>query len=383
MTLQSAGRPLVVGFSSNVVDSSLHGRRLDGIGVYTDALLRELPSQGVETCRVGAPLLTSRGLQAPQHADVRLPLPAVPSIVWSALTGRASPLWHAVERAVDVYHATDNRIPKLRRTPVVATIYDAIPLMRPDWASPQLRGLKNWLLRSGARNADIVIAISQAAVEEIVQHYRVARDRVRVVHLGVADDWFERESARANAQRFPDVQPGYFLFVGTLQPRKNLQQLLQAYDRLAPAVRSEHQLVIAGKYGWGVDDLRRELERRHAEKRVLWLEYVEHDALRCLYRDAAAFVFPSRAEGFGLPVLEALASGVPVVASDIPAVREVAADCALLTLPDDVDALAAAMAQVLGAERSKAADAARRVCARRFDWRTCAARTFAVYRELV
>jgi alpha-1,3-rhamnosyl/mannosyltransferase len=375
----SANRSLVVGLSTNVIDPSLRGGRLDGIGVYTQALLDSLRSSGVEVRRVGAPAVFGGRLRSPT-ADIRLPLPAVPSIAWSALTGAASPLWHNVERAIDVYHATDNRVPRLRRVPVVATIYDAIPLMRPEWASPRLRGLKNWLLHANARNADCIIAISEAAVDEIVAHYDVPRERIRVVQLGVSDDWFGEPTGFDLAA---DVQPGYFLFVGTLQPRKNVQTLLRAYDRLDAHIRADHQLVIAGGYGWGVEDLRRELERRRGDKRVLWLEYVDHRVLRRLYREAAAFVFPSLAEGFGLPVLEAFASGLPVVASDIPAVREIAGKCAILASPEDAEALAAAMTQALAVERSASADGKRRSWARRFDWKTCAARTLAVYRQLV
>jgi glycosyltransferase involved in cell wall biosynthesis len=230
-----------------------------------------------------------------------------------------------------------------------------------------------------------VIAISQAAAEEIELHYRVPRDRIRVVHLGVAEEWFQEApaaAARAESALLPELQPGYFLFVGTLQPRKNVATLLQAYDRLDPRIRAERQLVIAGRYGWGAEPLRRELERRRADKRVLWLDYVDQDALRRLYREAAAFIFPSLAEGFGLPVLEALASGVPVVASDLPAVREAANDHAIFTSPHDPDALADAMRCALSVDRSAPADAGRRAWARRFDWRTCAQRTCAVYREV-
>lgn len=384
MGQRSADRPLVVGFSSNVVDPTLHGGRLDGIGVYTDALQRALRSVGVETRRIGAPFFSGRGLKMPQNADTRLRMPLVPSMAWSALTGRAAPLWHEAERAIDIYHATDYRVPKLRRTPVVATLYDAIPLMRPDWGNPRLRALKNWLLRAGAANADRVIAISSAAVEDVVRCYRVQRDRVRVVHLGVGDEWFDEPPARAReaVRRFDGLRSGFLLFVGTLQPRKNLALLIQAYDRLESAIKAEHQLVIVGKYGWGVEDLRRVLEARRADKQILWLEYVERDVLRALYRDAAAFVFPSLAEGFGLPMLEAFASGLPVVASDIPSLREVAGGCAILTSPVDVDAVADAMTQALGAARSECAARARRERARSFDWRNCAAQTLDVYREL-
>jgi glycosyltransferase involved in cell wall biosynthesis len=204
------------------------------------------------------------------------------------------------------------------------------------------------------------------------------------VHLGVAADWFEAPPARACAKaRELGLERGYFLFVGTLQPRKNVTALLEAYDRLPKSVQSAHQLVIVGRYGWGVPELRDALRARRAAHRVVWLEYVEREVLHAVYRDAGAFVFPSLAEGFGLPVLEALASGLPVVASDLPVVREVADDHALLCVPGDVDSLCNAMSEAIGAARGAVADAGRQAWARRFDWQTCAARTIAVYREVL
>jgi alpha-1,3-rhamnosyl/mannosyltransferase len=374
----------VVGLSSNVVDASLSRGGLDGIGIYTLALERALQRAGVTTRRIGAPVLSRRGIRVPRHADLRLRAPLVASIVWSALTGRPAPFTGPVERPIDVYHCTDYRVPKLRRTPVVATLYDAIPLMRPEWANPRLRRAKNWLMRTAARNADRIIAISSAAAGEIGEHYDIDRARIRVVPLGVDPEWLEEPPEHAiESCRTLALERDYLLFVGTLQPRKNIAALIDAYDRLPRAQRDAHQLVIVGKYGWGVEALRTELERRRPQKRVLWLEYVERDVLRAIYRSARAFVFPSLAEGFGLPVLEALASGLPVVATDIASTREVAGGHALLVTPGDRDALSAAMARVLDAPRSEDADRGRRDWARTFDWDACARGTLAVYRELV
>lgn len=382
MAERSVNAPIVVGLSSNVIDSALSAGSPDGIGVYTAALERALRDAGVTVRRVGAPRLGALRLRSPVEADITLPLPLVPVLAWSAITGMAAPFDRRLEGAIDVYHCTDYRTPRLRRTPVVTTLYDAIPLMRPEWGSARLRGIKNWLLRSSAATADRVIAISAAAVDELVEHYRVDRARVRVVHLGVSDDWFEQPAAEAYERlRGLGLVPGYFLFVGTLQPRKNVMALLEAYEALPAAVRAAHQLVIVGKYGWGVQDVRAALEKRRGGGRVLWLEYVDRELLRAVYRNAGVFVFSSLAEGFGLPVLEALASGLPVVASDLPAIREVAVDHATLVPPGDVEALRHAMNDAVGNARTTAADAARQAFARRYDWRTCATRTIDVYRE--
>jgi len=384
MAERPGNMPIVVGLSGNVIDSALQSGGFDGIGVYTAALEGALRAAGVGTRRVGSASLVGLRLRMPADADVRLRVPLVPAIAWSALTGMAAPFSRALEGAIDVYHCTDYRTPRLSRTPVVTTLYDAIPFAHPEWGNPRLRGVKNWLLRTAAANAARVIAISAAAVDELVEHYRVERARVRVVHLGVAAHWFDTPSERAQEQAGRlDLAPGYFLFVGTLQPRKNVAALLEAYDRLPAAVQAAHQLVIVGRYGWGVPEVRDALRARRAGKRVVWLDYVDREVLHAVYRNAGAFVFPSLAEGFGLPVLEALASGLPVVASDLPVVREVAGDHALLCRATDVDALGNAMNEALGVARSAAADARRQAWARRFDWLTCAARTIEVYREVL
>jgi len=384
MVERPAPAPIVVGLSSNVIDPALRPGGPDGIGVYTAALERALRDAGAVTRRVGAPQLLGSRLRSPSVADIRSSVPFGAAITFSALLGASAPIARALEGAIDVYHCTDYRTPRLRRTPVVTTLYDAIPFAHPEWGNPTLRRTKNWLLRAAAANAQRVIAISAAAVDDVVEHYRVDRACVRVVHLGVADHWFDEPSDEARAQaRDAGLTPGYFLFVGTIQPRKNVMALVDAYERLPPDVRASRQLVIVGRYGWGAEQVRDALARRRAAGRVVWLEYVERDLLRALYRDAGAFVFPSLAEGFGLPVLEALASGLPVAASDLPAVREIAGGHATWFDAHDIDALSDAMHRVTGAERTMAANAARQAWAKRYDWHSCAMRTMEVYRELV
>lgn len=376
-----AERTLVVGISSNVVDPAMRVGGLDGIGVYTQALERSLIAEGVITRRVGAPVAKRSGWRRPGCADVAFGAPLASTIAWSMLTGRPTPLAAQVEGAVDVYHCTDYLVPRLRRTPVVATIYDAIPLLHPEWANQRLRSIKNRLLRGAAGAANLVIAVSDAAVPEIIGAYGVPREIIRVVPPGVEEAWFASSPQIAALSSGTDrILSGCFLFVGTLQPRKNVATLLAAYDALPSAIRSSRQLVVVGKYGWGADDVRSQLLERRAAGRVLWLRHVDDATLRTLHGNAGALVFPSRAEGFGLPVLEALASGLPVVCSDLPVLREVAGDCATFVPPDDVDGLAAAMVASVE-DRGSSARERRRDRARKFDWRSTALRTIAVYRE--
>jgi len=374
-----------VGISSNVIDQEITGGGIDGIGVYTATLERGLQSAGISTVRVGAPIFRGMHLVAPSDADVIFALPLVASIGWSAITHAKVPIESKVERKIDVYHATDYRVPRFRQTPVVASIYDAIPLRNPEWASPSLRSLKNWLLRRSVSFADLVISISHAAVAEIEEHYRVPRERIRVAPPGVSDEWFTSEPPtefeRAAARW--GLKPGYFLFVGTLQPRKNITALLDAYERLPAHVRSERQLLIVGKYGWAMESLRQRLKALAPHGRILWVDRIKLTTLRALYQNAGAFVFPSLAEGFGLPLVEALASGVTVAASNLPVLREVGGTLVSYFDPSDIDAIAHAMENAAAESIGDDARHARRQWARQYSVDTCAKATIAVYDELV
>jgi glycosyltransferase involved in cell wall biosynthesis len=374
----------IVGLSTNVLDPRFNGGRLDGIGTFTLALEGALRDLGVVTLRVGAMGRRGFSLVRPTKCDVTFPIPPIWSIAASALARLPTLFTQRVERAIDVYHATDYLVPRLRHTPVVATLYDAIPLAHPEWTSQRLRRVKNHVLRAGAAHADLVIAISNAGADDIVEHYRIPRERVRVVPLGVDETWFAPSAAAVveALARTRGVRAGCYLCVGTLQPRKNIEGLLRAYDRLPAAIRTDHQLVIAGRYGWGAEALKVELEARRADGDVLWLDYVSQAELRALFSLARAFVFPTLAEGFGLPMIEAFAAGTPVIASDLPVLREVGGSDAFFVPVGDTDALSQAMERAATSPPDSVAIEDARSRARRFDWKTTAKATLDVYVEV-
>ena len=366
-----------------MLEGSGSAARPDGIGTYTRELEAALGAEGVVVRRIGAPMRSGVRLLRPQHASIAFPLPLSYLAAASSALHMPVPFAGPIERAVDVYHATDYLAPRLARTPVVATIHDAIPLAQPQWANPRLRTLKNWLLRQCAHAADVVIAISHAAAEELIEHYRIPAARIRVVPLGVHARWFEPvdDTLVRDTLARHRLQRGYILHVGTLQPRKNLDLLVSAYEALPPAVRAERQLVLVGKYGWGAEALIARLERYRRGARVVWIDYVAQDELRALYRGAGMFAYPSLAEGFGLPLVEALAAGLPVVASDLPALREVAKEHACYVSPHRSEDIADAIEKRHAQEETQAAER-RRTHALSFTWQACARRTIEVYREV-
>ena len=251
-----------VGLGTTMIEPGLTGGRLDGIGVYTDALLRHLPGAGCDVTGYSYPRLRG-GAGA---ISVGQPMPQ--SFEAASLRDLLTPRVHRVHMPADIFHVTDYRIVRMD-CPLVATLHDALPISHPEWCSPRLRGMKNWLQRKAARKADHVIALSHFAIDELVSCFGIDPQRVSVVPCGVDDEWLEAPDAGAVAAtlRAHGLRAGYFLFVGTLQPRKNVERLLEAYLQLPAAVRAERQLVIVGARrlalrGTGAPDRRGAPERR-------------------------------------------------------------------------------------------------------------------------
>jgi len=376
---------MIVGLSSNSIDTSTLVRGIDGIGVYTRSLEKSLRACNVVTQRIGAPALNGLRWTRPTEANMSFSLPLDISNAWSSVTGFSAPFSARVENAIDVYHATDYRAPRLARTPVVATIYDAISLRNPLWVGSRLRGLKNWLIRNSADSADRVIAISHAAIDEIEEYFHVPRDRIRVAYPAIADEWFSpvHPNAFASLAKKWGLRSNYFLFVGTLQPRKNIAALVEAYQRLPDRVRIDHQLLIVGRFGWGVESLRDQLRALTKAGQVIWMERVDYASLRAIYSNASVFVFPTLAEGFGLPMIEALASGLPVIASDLPVLREVGGAEVSFFSSGECEALVDALQTGLSARRDIAAIASRKVWAQQFSMKASGVKVRQIYSELL
>jgi glycosyltransferase involved in cell wall biosynthesis len=244
-----------------------------------------------------------------------------------------------------------------------------------------------WLYRSGLRalvkRADAILTPSRATADDVIARTSADADRVHVVPLAASLPSMPSSggSPAQAADRLGIVEP-YVLFVGTLEPRKNLVRLVRAY-RKAVGAALPHALVLAGPVGWKSEALEAELALG-GPGRVVRTGPLDGPDLDALYRRAAAFVYPSLFEGFGLPVLEAIGRGAPTIASDIPPIREVAGDAALLVEPRSEEDLASAMERVL-TDDALAADLRRKgpIRASGFSWNATAEGTLAVYRKVL
>ena len=366
-----------IGLSTTMIEPQLTHGRLDGIGVYTQALQQHLPHSGCQVQGFSYPPVANRG--RPQMQVGR----ALPhSYEVTSLRDLFTPMKSRMP--IDVFHATDYRIVRMD-CPVVATLHDAVPIKYPHWCTPRLRGLKNWLQKRAAKKADRVIALSHYAVTELVECFGVPEERISVVYCGVAESWKQpvpQLEIDATLAQY-SLARGYFLFVGTLQPRKNVERILQAYLSLPPEVQRGHALVVVGRAGWQCDALTQQLlAARQNGANVTWLDQVtDAHQLRHLYAGAGVFVFPSLYEGFGIPVVEAFACGIPVITSNTTSLPEVSQGAALEIDPlslDDIRGAMHAMVQDEALRQRCIGLGLQRVAA--LSWQQTADQTAAVYR---
>jgi alpha-1,3-rhamnosyl/mannosyltransferase len=368
-----------------MVEPGLTGGRLDGIGVYTGALLRHLPQAGCDVSAWSWPRPLKTG--APANAAITVGQPMPQSFEAASLVELVTPGAHRVHMPADVFHVTDYRVVRMD-CPVVATLHDAQPIKYPEWCNPRLRSLKNFLQRKAAQKADHVIALSHFAIDELVQCFGVDERRISVVPCGVDDDWLQAPDAQAVSATLAGhkLRPGYFLFVGTLQPRKNIARALQAWRGLPATVRAERGFVIVGAPGWRCEELVAQIRAAQADgENVVWLDQLTgSQALRHIYAGAGVFVFPSLYEGFGIPVVEAFASGVPVVASNASSLPEVTQGAALEVDPLDTGAIGEAMLALARDEGLRQrCIAAGRARAAQLTWQETARQTVAVYHSVL
>jgi glycosyltransferase involved in cell wall biosynthesis len=268
----------------------------------------------------------------------------------------------------DVLHATNFVLPPSKRARGVVTVHDLAFLDRPEFLAPAQRDLPDLVRRSVARAA-MVCTPSSAVAQQVTCRLSIPAEQIVVTPLGVDSSWFDAAAPTEALRTRLGLPPRYLLFVGAAQPRKGLDVLLDAHASqpgLAP-------LVLAGPPGWG--------PTLPTSARVRTVGYLDEADVRCVVAGAIALVVPSREEGFGLPVLEAMAAGVPVVCSDLPALREIAGGLAILVAPGDAAALAAALAIADGAGGDPHDATARRTHAAQYTWQTCAEATVRAYRK--
>jgi alpha-1,3-rhamnosyl/mannosyltransferase len=370
-----------VAYGVSVLAAAMRRGGADGIGnVARELLLRLEAAPGVEVLP----------FEYADQASGQIPRAVAvgrfqPQAMLSLATGAAFPVMQRRLRGlVDLVHATDHYVPRVQGAPVLATLMDAIPLSHPEWVSYRFKSLKNEAWRRSAHWADHVLTISDFSRQEISHWFRIPERRISVIPLGVDARWFASpsEAERLRVRIAYSLPERFFLFVGTLQPRKNLERLVRAHAMLPADVRQACPLIVAGRKGWGCEALVARLKAGELSD-VRWLQYLPGEDLPVIVSLATALVFPSLYEGFGLPVLESFAAGTPVIASLATSVPEVAGDAALLLDPMDERGWSEAMGLLAAggamAERLRSQGRER---AQLFTWERTATQLVRLYEEV-
>ncbi|HSV67283.1 MAG TPA: glycosyltransferase family 1 protein [Mycobacteriales bacterium] len=350
-----------------------------GVGRYVEHLVAALSGlEGLGELRATAFTWRGQGgLAAAVPAGVTVAGRRAPARGLQALWRRADvPAVELLAGRVDVFHGTNFVLPPLRRAGGVLTVHDLAYLTLPGTVSAASLRYRELVPRS-LRRAAVVLTPTEAVAEELRTAYPLPADRVLVTPLGVDRVWFETPPPDPGWLAGRGLPPEYLLAVGTLEPRKGLDVLVAAYRQLSAEEPATPPLVLVGGAGWGAGlDL-----AGLPAGRVVLPGYVDNADLVPIMAGARLLAFPSRYEGFGLPPLEAMAAGVPVVASDLPAVREATGELVRLVPPGDPATLAAELAAELAAPADPAALETARKHAAGHTWLRCAQLTMRAYQR--
>ncbi len=370
------------------IDLSPIVHRKAGLGRYARLLTEHLVTQDKTNTYIAfthgafADDALSPALRALPRANVPLDVRPWRMLVWLAHVLRV-PLDRALPR-VDVFHATEHLLPPLKNARTVFTLHDLIFQFFPEYHLP----LNRWFLQNAMphflRRADAIIAVSECTKRDAIRVYNIPPEKITVIYEAADPALHPETDASRIAQaraRYANNQP-FLLFVGVIEPRKNIIALVDAL-RLLRARGYPHRLLIAGRKGWLYQPTFDHVKRAGMENAVTFLDFIPDDDLRALFGACDAFVFPSLYEGFGLPPLEAMAAGTPVVCANTASLPEVVGDAALLVNPRDAGELANAIERVITDRALRDELRARGFAqAARFSWERAARETLTVYAQV-
>ena len=299
---------------------------------------------------------------------IRLPLPV------ELITG-----------SLDIYHSPDFTLPPtLSDIPTLLTVHDLSFLRTPESAAPGLRGYLEVAVKRSVKLATHVLADSQSTKDDLIELYATPEDKITVLYAGVSSAFHpvtDSNQLMKVRKHYKLGEKPFVLSVGTLQPRKNHVTLIKAFEQALSD--SEYNLVLAGGQGWSYEEVHELVRSRGLQHRVLFPGFVADEDLSALYSSADVMAFPSLYEGFGLPVLEAMACGVPVLASNTSCLPEVAGGAAVFVNPKNVEAMSDALLKLVSnvdLRKTLREKGFERV--EQFRWQSSAVKLLGVYRDL-
>lgn len=359
---------------------------LTGIGHYTNELAQHL---GSETSADAIEVVSPRPFVASLNSDKQPPANV------RFTRSRVSPWnrhWWSIglprylrRHSMDVFHGTNFEVPLQKVCPTVITLHDLSMLLHADTQEQKLVRRAQSRLPLMARAATMVITPTESVRQEVHEYLKIPLNTIVAVPEAARDCFRPLNASQtAEARRRLGIGEAFLLYVGTIEPRKNLGTLLQAFEEVVRIHHGPLQLVLAGRKGWLLDGFLESLKRSPAAERIVLPGYLSDEDLGALYSSCAAFIYPSVYEGFGLPPLEAMTCGAPVIASRISSLREVIGTAARLFAPDNAADLASGILELIAsAERRQELSQAGLKRAAEFSWANTARATRRVYAEAI
>ena len=367
-----------VAFGTTLLDRGLNNPKqdgIDGIGQYCQELLQQYQKTS------SAPSILPYSFDQAQSQCGATLLPSYPRHLVGTLSHIHS---DGFFKDVDLIHSTDQFIP-ISDKPLVATVMDVIPLSHPHFLKSSSRYLKSFLWKKLTQRANRIITISEFSKSEITKYLGFAENQIDVIPLGV-DQRYSTSISAAEKQatlKALDIHSPFFLFLGSIQPRKNLVRLLEAHAKLPRSLAQEYPLVIAGKLAWDDGKTLTSIEQAIREGRAKWLNYISENQKHCLLQSATGLAFVSLYEGFGLPITEAFASELPVITSNCTSMPEVAGNAAIVIDPNNKQQITEALLSLI--EDSALANHLKTLGKQRshlFSWEENAKRTLSIYQKM-
>jgi glycosyltransferase involved in cell wall biosynthesis len=284
---------------------------------------------------------------------------------------------------LDVYHNPANIIPFYYFHKSVITVHDLAIYKNANWFPNGQWFSKRFLIPFSIYKAKKIIAVSENTKDDLIKTFKIKADKISVIHEGVEDyNKFTIEEYKIDTKfKFKDP---YFLFIGTLEPRKNLVRLITAFNQFLQKTDNKNfKLVLAGKKGWKYEDIFKTIKNLNLEDKVIYIGYVSLAEKVYLLKKAYCFVFPSLYEGFGLPILEAMNLGLPIITSNVASIPELVIDNALLIEPRDINSIKKALLKIANDNRLRVDLIEKgKGIARNFTWQECAKKTLELYKNL-